>query len=295
MSGGSIVVGVLSHRDPPLLARLVDRILEGEHTVALVHHDPRGEPSGLTPSDRVRLVRDPQPCDWGRMNLAEAMFRVMGEAVRQVPDLRWLLLISGQDYPAQSLRDTEAELATTDADAMLRYFPVPDDPADDVIPWQARCRQRYLHRIRIPGNRRSVPFPRRPPFGDGLRLYIGDMWANLARPAVDHLLDQYRTQTQVRRYLSRCSVPDESLLPTLLLNRSEHPTSEHPTSEHPTSEHLNIVAERKRFIRWVEGHPHPETLTEADLEAITVSGDYFARKVDLARSAALLDQLDERS
>ena len=283
MTGGSIgriVVGVLSHRDPPLVQRLVDRILEGERTIALVHHDPRSGSPGLTPSDRVRLVRDPQPCDWGRINLAEAMFRVMDDAVRQVPELEWLLLVSGQDYPAQSLRLTEDALAATEADAMLRYFPVPDDPADDVIPWQARCRQRYLHRLRIPGNRRSVPFPRRPPFRDGMRLYIGDMWANLSRPAVDHLLAQYRTQTRVRRYLSWCSVPDEALLPTLLLNGSDH---------------LQVVAERKRFIRWVEGHPHPETLTERDVEAIAASGDFFARKVTMEQSATLLDRLDERS
>jgi hypothetical protein len=212
------------------------------------------------------------------MNLAEAMFHVMADAVRQVPDLDWLLLVSGQDYPAQSLLHTEAQLAATDADAMLRFFPVPDDPADDVIPWQARCRQRYLRRLRIPGNRRSAPFPRRPPFGPDLRLYIGDMWANLSRPAVEHLLEQHRTQTAVRRYLSWCSVPDEALLPTLLLNGSDQ---------------LRVVAERRRFIRWVEGHPHPEILTRSDAEAIAASGDYFARKVDLGRSAELLDWLDE--
>lgn len=277
MSGGSVVVGILSHRDPPLLKRLVDRVLEGERTVALVHHDPRSGSPGLTPSDRVRLVANPQPCDWGRMNLAEAMFRLLDAAVAQVPDLEWLLLISGQDYPAQSLRTTEAQLAGVDADAMLRYFPVPADPADDVIPWQARCRQRYLHRLRIPGDRRSVPFPRRSPFRGDLQLHIGDMWANLSRPAVDHLREQYARQTRVRRYLSWCSVPDESLLPTLLL---------HDAGD------LKIVPERRRFIRWVEGSPHPETLTEQDADAISASGDYFARKVDLDRSAALLDLLD---
>jgi Core-2/I-Branching enzyme len=280
MTGGSIVVGILSHRDPPLIRRLVDRVLEGERTVALVHHDPRSGSPGLTPSDRIRLVHDPQPCDWGRMNLAEAMFRVMGDAVRQVSDLEWLLLISGQDYPAQSLRTTESHLAGVEADAMLRFFPVPDDPTDDVIPWQARCRQRYLHRLRIPGDRRSVPFPRRPPFDQGLRLHIGDMWANLSRSAVEHLLEQYEEQTRVRRYLSRCSVPDEALLPTLLLHDSER---------------LRILPERRRFIQWVEGQPHPEVLTEKDADAIRASGDYFARKVDLERSAALLDQLDRHA
>ncbi len=277
MSRGSIVVAVLSHKDPPLVQRLVARILEGDHTVALVHHDPRGEPVGLEPSDRVRLVPNPQPCDWGRMNLAEAMFRCADEARRQVPDLSWFLLVSGQDYPAQPLRETEAHLATVQADALLRFFEVPGDPSADVVPWQARCRARYLHRLRIPGNRRSVPFPRRHPFHDGTRLYIGDMWANLARPAVDHVLDQYARQSRLRRYLRWCSVPDEALLPTLLINDADQ---------------LRIVSERRRFIRWREGEPHPDVLTEADLDAVRGSGDYFARKVDPVASAALMDRLD---
>jgi hypothetical protein len=211
------------------------------------------------------------------MNLADAMFRVMSDAVRQVPDLEWLLLVSGQDYPAQSLRATEEHLGTVEADALLRHFQVPHDPADDVIPWQARCRQRYLHRLRIPGDRRSVPFPRRSPFGGRMALFIGDMWANLSRPAVEHLLEQYRTQNQVRRYLNWCSVPDEALLPTLLLNGAEH---------------LRILPERRRFIRWEPGQPHPEVLTSDDAEAIVASGDYFARKVDATKSRELMDWLD---
>lgn len=113
-----------------------------------------------------------------------------------------------------------------------------------------------------------------------MRLHIGDMWANLSRSAVEHLLEQYEQQTRVRRYLSWCSVPDEALLPTLLLHDSER---------------LRIVSERRRFIRWVEGSPHPEILTEKDAGAILSSGDYFARKVDVQRSGLLLDELDRHA
>lgn len=280
MSRGPVVVAVLSHRDPLLLRRLVGRILEGEDTVALIHHDPRGEPHGLVPDDRVRLVPDPQPCDWGRMNLAEAMLRCLDAGMRMVPDLEWLLLISGQDYPAQHLRLTEADLAAQPADAMLRWFPVPPGAADDVHPWQGRCRTRYLHRRRIPGNRRSVPFPRRSPFGQGTELYVGDMWVNLRAPAVHHVLEQRKRLRRVERYLSRCSVPDEALLPTLLLNDADH---------------LRISSERRRYIRWVEGQRNPELLTPGDVAAMAGGGDYFARKVDSVETSDVLDLLDERA
>ena len=277
-AGGPVVVGILSHRDPDLLRRLVDRVLEGERTVALVHHDPRGVPHGLVPHDRLLLVDDPQPCDWGRMNLATAMLRLLETGVARVPDLEWLLLVSGQDYPAQHLRRTEQALAGADADAMLRWFDVPDDPRDDVHPWQTRCRTRYLRRLRIPGDRRSVPFPRPlHPFRGGTRLFIGDMWANLRAPAVHHVLEQRERLARVERYLSRCSVPDEALLPSLLLNDADH---------------LRIRGERKRWIRWVEGSPHPELLRPEDVPAVAASGDFFARKVDGTATAEVLDRLD---
>lgn len=278
MSRGPVVVAVLSHRDPPLLHRLVDRILEGDDTVALVHHDPRGEPHGLVPHDRLLLVPDPQPCDWGRMNLADAMLRCLRAGLDAVPELEWLLLTSGQDYPAQHLRRTESDLAGQSADALLRWLPVSDDADPDEHPWQTRCRRRYLHRLRIPGDHRSVPFPRRHPFRGDLHLYVGDMWANLRAPAVHHVLEQRERLPRVASYLSRCSVPDEALLPTLLLNDADH---------------LEIVAERRRYIRWVEGRPNPELLDVADVERMRDTGDFFARKVDSLRTPEVLDLLDE--
>jgi hypothetical protein len=55
---------------------------------------------------------------------------------------------------------------------------------------------------------------------------------------------------------------------------------------------LRVVGERRRYIRWVEGRPHPETLDLSDYEDIRRSGDFFARKVDSAVSAQLMDALD---
>jgi hypothetical protein len=273
-----VVVAALCHRDPPLLRRLISRIHEGRNTVALVHYDPRGVPHGLAPSDRTILVPDPSPCDWGRMNLAQCVLRLLDETRRMVPDFSWMLLISGQDYPAQSLRRTEDELAETEADAYVRWFPVPADLGPDFTPWQARCRTRYLRRIRIPGSHRSVPWPRSSPFHDDLRLYIGDTWINLRASAVDHVLEQRARLAQVERYLSWCSVPDEALLTTLLLNDAHQ---------------LKIVGDRRRYLRWVEGKPSPQLLGLEDLPALSASGDFFARKFDSQVTPEVLDRLDE--
>lgn len=279
VSRGPVVVGVLSHRDPPLVRRLVERVLEGDDTVALVHHDPRGPALDLPRDERVLLVPSPQPCDWGRPALALSMLRLVEVAAAAVPDLAWFLLVSGQDYPARPLRETERELHAAPYDASLRHFRVDADAASDVHPWQATTRRRYLHRLRLPGTHRSAPAPRRAPFRPGgPALFVGDMWVNLGAAAVAHLLEQRARRPELERYLLRCPIPDEALLPTLLLNDATA---------------LVVAGERRRYVRWTRGDWHPAFLDAADAPAVRSSGDFFARKVDSARTADLLDLLDD--
>lgn len=275
-AAGPVVVGVLSHRDPPLVRRLVERLLEGERTVVLVHHDPRGPALDLPRSDRVLFVPDPQPCRWGRIGFAQAMLRMVDVAGRSVPDLSWLLLISGQDYPCRSMVQIEAELASSPHDAYLRWLPVAD-PREDVHPWQQRTRRRYLHRLRVPFSHRHVPAPRRSPFRDGVGLYVGDTWPNLGAAAVAHLRGQQALRARVEPYLRWCQCPDEALLPTLLMNGAER---------------LSIVNDRKRYVCWTEGDVHPRLLQAADAPDILGSADFFARKVDQEHSGQLLSLLD---
>ena len=276
MGQGPVVVVMLTHRDPPLVQRLVDRVLEGRDVAVVVHHDPRGPELGLRPSSQVHLVPDPVKATWGRIGLARAVLHGLDHAVRAVPDLSWALVVSGQDYPCRPMRSIEDELRTGGHDAYLRWFRV-GAPEDDVVPWQSLTRARYLHRRRIPFSHRHVPFPRRSPFRDGLDLYIGDMWPNLSAAALEHVRRQRERLPVVERYLARCQAPDEALLPTLLLNGSGR---------------LDVCNDRKRFIRWTSGTSHPHVLTVDDLDAVRTSGDFFARKVDAHRSAELLDQLD---
>lgn len=278
MSRGPVVVIILSHRDPPLVRRLVRRLGQGTNTVAVVHHDPRGPDLGLPRSETVLEIPDARPADWGRMSLAHAMLKGLEFAAAKVPDLSWALLISGQDYPCRPVQAIEADLAAASSDAFLRHFRVDPRPGGDVHPWQALTRRRYLRRMRLPGMRRSVPFPRRHPFTGDMHLYVGDMWVNLGASAVAHVLEQRRRLARVERYLSRCSVPDEALLPSLLLNHAEH---------------LDVVNDRRRYIRWHEGRAHPEFLVPADAATASSGTDFFARKVDCQGAAQVLDLFDE--
>ena len=276
-ASGPVVVCVLSHKDPPMVHRLVERLLEGERTAVVLHHDPRGPALGLPQSDRLVTLPRPRPCDWGRLELARVSVDMLSHAREAFPDLSWVLLVSGQDYPCRNMREIEEELLACPHDAFVRWFPVPVSGADDVHPWQARTRERYYRRLRLPFSARHVPFPRRPPLDQDTGLYVGDQWYNLGAAAVEHVLERRQLRQRLESYLRWCSTPDEALLPTLLLNGAGH---------------LDIVNDRRRFIDWGGPHKHPRVLDETDSEAILHSTDFFARKVDLETSGALLDRLD---
>lgn len=274
---GPVVVAVLSHRDAPLLRRLTDRILEGRRSVVLIHHDPRGEPHGLHPGERIMLVDDPQPCDWGGISFARAMVQCVEVALDRVPNLSWVLLVSGQDYPARCMTEVERDLAGLNADAVLRWYPVDPRPDQDIHPWQARCRRRYLHRRVLPFGRRALPMPRRHPFGRGTDLYVADTWVNLGHRAARRLVEVRPRMSEVERYLDTVPNPDEALLPTLLLNHADD---------------LQLIHDRRRYVRWTPGDPHPAYLSSDDLPAIRASSAYFCRKVDSERNRDVVDLLD---
>lgn len=275
MTTAPVVVGVLSHKDPPQVQRLVRRLLEGRDTVVVSHHDPRGPELDLPIDDRVMVVGDAAPADWGRMGVVDAQLRTLDFAHRRVPDLGWFLLVSGQDYPCRSMRQVEAALRATDRDAFVRHFRADGDPADDVHHWQATTRRRYLRRRRLPGTHRSVPFPRRHPFRGATNLYVGDLWVNLGHRAVERVMHQRQSRRDLVDYLATCSVPDEAVLPTLLLNHADG---------------LVVEAEDRRFLQWTSGSPHPDTLGVEHVQAISASTDFFARKFDPGAEA--LDRLD---
>lgn len=278
MKPGTIVVGMLTHRDPEQIQRVADRVCRDSRFVVVVHHDPRGPELNLR-GDRILVVPDAAAAPWGSTGVARAQLKVVEHSLKAVPDMSWLLLISGADYPCHPIAGIADELENTSADAFVRWFRSDGPPELDTHHWQAVTRRRYLKRIRLPRTYRSIPFPRRSPFrAADTNLYVGDLWVNLNARAARHVMAQQESRQDIVRYLNRCSIPDEALLPSLLLNGDAG---------------LRVEADHRRFIRWVEGSPHPEQLVAADVPAMLESGAFFARKFDPTLSGEAMDLLDQ--
>lgn len=279
MDGGPLVVIVLSHRHPGQVARLVDRIRTGADTVAVVHHDPSGEPLTLRPSSNLALVPDARPCRWGRLSIVEAQWRSLRWVATNIPEFSWALLVSGQDYPIRPITAIEKELAASPYDAYLRHFAVTSDPAADTDPWQGVTRRRYLRKRRLPGTHRSVPLPfaRRHPYRDGVGLYVGDMWFNLSAPAVHGMLADPLAD-RLLRYLRYAPIPDETYICSMALNARPA---------------RSVANDSKRFIQWGPDASHPDLITAAHVEELRASDAFFARKVDVSAHPEIPDLLDQ--
>jgi hypothetical protein len=283
---------VLSHRNPGQVLRLVRALAEGPAAVVLVRHDQRVSRlgSGEVEAAGGELVDDGLELEWGAWSQLEAVLAGLRRAAELRPD--WALVLSGQDYPLRPMTDIEADLAASDADAMLGFVREPDDrrPAGDDefflrVAYHHYRRPRRLphlpHALRPLVYVRDLP-PlvgvrrlRRP----GVRLYFSADWVTLGSRGLAAVLAASEDRRLLRPFRGM-PVPSEAFFASVLLNDPR----------------LRIERDHRRFLAFSgPGAPHPETLTTADLEAALGSGADFGRKFDTEVDRRVLDLLDERN
>jgi hypothetical protein len=308
---GKVMYLVFSHVNPPQVARLVRLLRAGSSDSHVVlHHDEASshlDPELLAGLANVHVLPY-RPIAWGTFSWVNALLRAIRWALEYL-EFEWLVLLSGQDYPTQSVSSIERFLATTEYDGFLKGFPLgsrPETAGEDL--------QRYLYRyyrIPVPSQLRSrftgergrgvrvartiqgaqpiASLKRGPsglyvgvrrlrlPFDEEFRWYRGSTWFTLSRQSVA-VLDRFvRTNARVMRYFRRMWIPEESFVATVLLNQPD----------------LRLCSDHLRFIRF-RGGRHPDILTIRDADAVLSSGKHFGRKFDTRVDDRILDVIDEQ-
>lgn len=280
---------ILSHRDPPQLARLIDRLgrLYPRSPIA-IHHDFDQcpiEPSDLASMARVaRFVMPHCSTRWGRWSLVEAAVRALSTLLESPNPPAWMTLLSAADYPVAPPSKVLADLASCNADACIESRPVSiSGPCDART---RSLRKRYLRQTIWLGDimpalsrtRISIPAALARhigPFGPSLQLHWGSQWFTCNRRVAEAIVGSPRTHRRLSRWMRRTHVPDEAFIHTLVMNN-------------PT---FRVRRENRRFIRWRDaGAKSPDTLTIADLDAVLASDAHFARKFNA--DDPVLDELD---
>lgn len=293
---------VQSHRQPEQVFRLLQRLREGSPGAALVvghcPTQPALDPERLRALD-VLDFRHARQGRRGYWSLLEPYFTAVELLAEHGEAYDWLVYLSGADYPLQPLASSEAELAASEWDGYMTYFPI-DQPFEDGRRRQGRVRYEYryvdkprllpLLRVLRKANGWQPWFQVHLTYGPrvgrrlwhipalhGRTVYRGSQWTTLRRAAVDKVIAAYRGEPELVRYFEGTVCSDEAFVQTVLMGEKG----------------LRFCNDHRRCVGAVyskDGHPYTWRLQDGP--RLAASGCHFARKVDPDVDAALLDYLD---
>jgi len=300
-SGDGFVFLIASHKNPTQVARLAHRIARDlPHATLVLHHDRSQSYIDVAdlPAARMHVIDDYVSASWGTARQVEATTRGLERIERDVPAFRWVVFISGQDYPIRHLGALPEAFGTASDGYLDREPPERAEPLRYELGWlrlpsplqNARTEALFERLIyHFNGRQRFVRFAagrlgctigaRIPsPIPRGWRVYQGSNWWTLSRRAVLQYLTYTRERPALYRwFMQRTIVPDEGIFQTLLLNTPG----------------LNFDGPDIRYIRWDDRNSgSPAIFTQADFAELRGSGRFFGRKFDIDVDATILDSLD---
>jgi len=308
-----IAFAILSHKDPSQLLRLIRVLKAGmPDSWIVVHHDQgftRLDPEIFEPFERVHLLKDWSRVELNSFSRVEPILKCLRWLLNNAREIKWVMVLSGQDYPIKPLWWIEEWFRQTDYDLLMCYH----DALDHEYWGEKEGYYRYFfswRTITIPRTfwriQRLIPFLKkinnykigvqiRGPFADqsikiGLRhpftifssdfhCYRGSDWFSLSHRCIEYLFDFLNSNTKVLSYYKQTHVPSESFFQTIFINAGK----------------FKVLNDNMRFIEWA--HPssyHPEILTTDRFKRLLHSSKHFARKFDSKISGSLLDLIDEQ-
>ena len=263
------------------------------HTV-LVHHDFSQTPEFPLAALNVVFVPDPKRTGWGLFSFVEAIFHSMQYALDQL-DFDYLQLLSPSCLPIKPIEKFEAHVAGP-AEAHFDCVDVSHDrDALMSIGYRAFAPDRSL-RFRVARRLSSVYFgassgrreeagiwlrsgDRRNPaawlalgfmqalgrqligrhiFNKDYRAYYGTTWFGARRRVIAEMARQFQ-RPAIHGYFSRLNLPEEIVLPTLLMHLQLHKGPMNHCFQHYEQS-------------------HPRLFEEQDIAQLKLSPAFFARK-----------------
>ena len=268
-----VCILVMAHSHELLLKKLLAK-LEHPQVRVFVHIDKKSQ-SLFEKLEGINLIRNRVNVQWAHISQVQAVFSSYSEIRDAGHSFEHFLVISGQDYPLQSMDRLVAFFSTQKAKSFISHLPLSKQG------WAgARKRYRYHYYIRMEklwralmmmtGMRRQFPF--------GLMPYGGSQWINLATPHMDYVINFCNTHVSLMNFMQTVRFPEEMIFQTILMNS--------PFREDCMNDDL-------RYVKWLPGKSNPEILTlENKPEILQAGNKFFARKFDLDRSDSLIRSLN---
>jgi Core-2/I-Branching enzyme len=246
-----------------------------------------GDVSELMKIPTVKLVSREYNVNWGSWNFLKCILLLCREALKE-PDIAYLHLISGHDYPVKNMGNIKKFLEDNPGD-YIDYFEVLK--SEWKTEWMGRLSYYGLYDLlntkSLLGRKiingfillqkklrlvRSIP-------KELPTLYGGLGWWSLRRSSVGYIVDWTDKHPIFMERLRFTFAPDEIFFQTILLNAPFNDTG---------------VNNNLRFSDWaIRNGNRPAILDETDFERIVNSDALFARKFDFPISTQLKQMIDD--
>ena len=262
-----LVYLILAHRGAEQLRVLVDTLAASGRAGVYVHVDAKTASEGFVSALRdtdVRFVTPPVRTTWGGFSIVQATLNGLRTIVEAERGPYYLVLLSGQDFPAKPTSVIEAFFEDTPWSACLQFARMGEPGAKPA----ERYERYWLHNeLRVRGAYRleqllSRILPRRR-LPAGVEPFAGEQWWSAREDVVEYIVDYVDRHKAYRRFFRWTEVPDESFFHTIIMNS--------PFKDRVHNDHL-------RYVDWSTGHSSPRELTRDDIGRIIQSSALFARK-----------------
>ena len=271
---------LLIHADPQQTRRLVNRLHHADADV-YIHLDAKTDMAGfesLADIGNVFFISNRVSVFWGNYSMIEAELNSFEEILATGKSYSHINLLSGQDYPLKSAAEIQKFLFANADKSYMRFFAIPQDWDEPI----SRLQKYNLGDFNIPGKHqlqvlanRFLPTRKSPA---NLQMYGRSQWFTITPAAAKFVIGYLKTNPKIRRFFKLTWAADELIFQTILLNSPLRDT---------------IVNDHLRYIRFKRGDSRPHTLTMADVEILTSSGKFYARKFDPKVDTAIMDTLDQ--
>lgn len=227
---------------------------------------------------------------WGGFSIAAAAIFLMKEALKN-PDIDYVHVISGQDYPAISPEDIYRFY--DDNNHIYMTYQLSKEvwkSGENLLSWQKfyfnydQVNRKTLfgkvyHRVLLYGQR-ILHVDKLKKYHVDLEIYDGANWMDLPRPALQYLISYYDGHENVRKVFQTGFCPDEFWAQTILMNSAWKE---------------KVINNNHRYMQWVKTNGiHPAVLDSSCIPELEKGDYHFFRKADSMHSVELKQYIRQK-
>lgn len=275
---------IVAHKNPGQLLRLINQF-DGGHFHNFVHIDAK-----LDISKYTDVVNHPNVTMLPRISVVWAGFtfvKVVIDALKQITKgkdrYQYFNVMSGMDFPVRPTREFHDFLEDSYKQGPKEFFEI-----CDLSEWPAKHRYERFHLSdwTIKGRyfaERVINWfvPKRKFWGGRFEPYGYSAWFTASDRFVEYALNFFEENPGYLRFLKTTWNPDEFTFCTLIMNSR--------FKDKLTSKG-NL-----RLIDWSEGKAHPRLFKASDLNQLTSSDRFLARKFDESVDKVIIEELEIRN